>query len=106
MTTLQERVRAHFEESIAAKRQTVGAGAQMLDPALGAGGQPFMHAQRQPERAALLQPGGQALLQLINRKRLVHAQRSGHNLRTQADAVPDFALGVLGLAKQRAASYC
>jgi hypothetical protein len=71
-------------------------------PAVHAGFQPLVRGERVPDGGLVLQQLGQALVQLRDGKCGVHAQVRGRGIRAEADAVPDFALQVFGLAEQRA----
>ena len=79
------------------------AGAHLSQPAFHARSQPVVHGKRIQHGAGVLQHPGQALIQLGHRMRGIHPQRGNGRLGAQAVAVPDFAIHVLGLAKQRGA---
>jgi hypothetical protein len=60
-----------------------------------------MRGERVPDGGSVLQQLGQARIELGDGVRGVHTQVPGRFVRAQADAVPDLALQVLGLAEQR-----
>jgi hypothetical protein len=61
-----------------------------------------MRGERIPDGGSVLQQLGQARVELGDGVRGVHTEVRGRGLGAQADAVPDLALQVLGLAEQRA----
>ena len=101
--------RAHFVEQAAQVALLLGAQsavthtrAHRLQPAIHQTLQPGVDGKGVPNGAAVFQQLGHVRGHLANRQSPVHAQCSRCCFWPQADAVPDFALQVFGLAKQRA----
>jgi len=102
---------AHFVQHAAQVALGLGAqgaethpGAHLLQPAVHAAFQAGVRGERVPDGVSVFQQAGQAGVELGHGEGLVHAQRLGGGLRAQADAVPDLALQVLGLAEQGGAA--
>jgi hypothetical protein len=101
---------AHFIQHAAqvallfgAQRAIAHARAHLVQPAAHARFQPRVDGKRVPHGVAVLHEFGQLCVQLAHGMGGVHTQRGGRGVGAQAKAVPDLALQVLGLAKQRAA---
>ena len=85
-----------------AQRSVTHAGAHGVEPALHPRRQARVRGEGVPDAAAVFQQAGQLGIQHRRGLRSIHPQRFGRGGGAQAVAVPDFALQILGLAKQRA----
>ena len=99
---------AHFIEQgthITLLVRTQGAkthtGTHRLQPAFNAAFQARMRGKGKPDGAAVFQQLGQLRIQFAHGHGALHTQGCGSRIWPQTDTVPDFAFGVLGLAKQR-----
>ena len=75
-------------------------GAQAAQPGRHTCFQSVVYGKWKPDGITAVQHCGQAGIQFCHRKRGRHAQAVWSGLRTQPVTIPDFALQVLGLAKQ------
>ncbi|MNV39880.1 hypothetical protein D3C71_1314720 [compost metagenome] len=78
--------------------------AHHVEPALHPRRQSAVRGKRVPDAGRVFEQARQLAVQLGHRMSRVHSQRSGRGGRAEAVAIPDLALQVLGLAKQRAAA--
>ncbi len=92
---------AHITLLVRAQGTKTHAGTHGLQPALDAAFQTGMRGKRVPDGAAVFQQLGQLRIQFAHGHGTLHTQGCGCCIRPQTDAVPDLALGVLGLAKHR-----
>ena len=98
---------AHFVKDAAQITLLIGAQSAIahartdrLQPAVHAAFQACMNGKRIPDRAAVFQQLGHLRGHLADREGPAQAQSGGCGIRPQANAVPDFPLQILGLAKQ------
>ncbi len=87
---------------VGAQGTVAGAGAHLLQPAVDAALQSGVDGEGVAQAGAVFQQRGQAGVQLLDRVGGRDAERARGRCGAEADAVPDFALQVFGLAKQGA----
>jgi hypothetical protein len=103
---------AHLVEQAAQVALLVGAQSAVahprthrLQPSIHAALQARMDGKRVPDGAAVFQQLGHLCGQLGRRQGPAHTQSGGRSFWPQTDAIPNFALQVFGLAKQRGLAF-